>query len=394
MSVQDEAKKIADNVIKWRRTIHANPELGLETPETEKFIAEALAEIGVEDIKTGVGGHGVVAYIEGKKKGKTLALRADCDALPVREETGLPFASTNGNMHACGHDAHTAMLLGAARILQDGRDELAGRVQLIFQPAEEIIKRATAMLDDGLFRENRPDAIIGLHTGLIFEGVKTGQIGYKVGPMMASVDRFKIILRGRGSHGAYPHLGVDPISIAGQLIVELQTILSREKDPLQPAVVTIGKIQGGTAFNIIPGECSLEGTVRTLNPEVRAFVEKRIREISESLAESMRGTAEVDYQNGPPSLINDDEINRKAVKIAKDLFGEDGVGEVSTPVLGGEDFAYYLDEVPGAFLFHAGSNPEKGQTYPHHNSRFDIDEDTLWRGAAFLAGFAMRWQEV
>jgi amidohydrolase len=393
LSIQDEARSIEKDIISWRRAIHANPELGLETPETEKFIADTLAEIGVEDIKTGVGGHGVVAYIEGKTVGKTLALRADCDALPVKEETGLSFAATNGNMHACGHDAHTAMLLGAAKLLWKHRDELKGKVQLIFQPAEEQVTGAKAMLDDGLFDRVKPDVILGMHTGLIFGGPDYGQIGYRNGAMMASVDRFVVTLKGKGSHGAYPHSGVDPVSMVGQVLVKLQTILSREKDPLDPAVITVGKIQGGTAFNIIPGECTLEGTVRTLNPEVRAFIEKRIREIVSSVSESMRGTAEVKYFPGPPSLINDSTVNEKAVEIAKNLFGEDGVAEVKSPVLGGEDFAYYLEHVPGAFLYHAGSNPEKGQTYPHHNSRFDIDEDSLWKGTALFTAFALQWQD-
>ena len=393
MTIQEEARSIEKDIISWRRTIHAKPELGLETPETEKFIADTLAEIGIENIKTGVGGHGVVAYIDGKTEGKVLALRADCDALPVKEETGLSYAATNGNMHACGHDAHTAMLLGAAKLLWNHREELKGKVQLIFQPGEEQVTGAKAMLDDGLFDRVKPDAILGVHTGLIFEGPYYGQIGYREGAMMASVDRFVITLKGKGSHGAYPHSGVDPVSMAGQVLVELQTIISREKDPLAPAVITVGKIHGGTAFNIIPDECSFEGTVRTLDPEVRAFIEKRIKEIASYVAESMRGTAEVEYFPGPPALINNSEITRKAVKIARDLLGKDGVAEINSPVLGGEDFAYYLEYVPGAFLYHAGSNPEKGQTYPHHNSRFDIDEDSLWKGSALFTAFALRWQD-
>ncbi len=392
MSIQDEARSIGKDIISWRRTVHANPELGLEVPETEKFIADTLSDIGIKEITIGVGGHGVVAYIEGKIEGKTLALRADVDALPVKEETGLPFAATNDNMHACGHDAHTAMLLGAARLLWNHRDELIGKVQLIFQPGEEQVTGAKAMLEDGLFGKMKPDAILGLHTGLIFEGPHYGQIGYREGAMMASVDRFVVKLKGKGSHGAYPQSGIDPVSMAGQVLVKLQTIISREKDPLDPAVITVGKIQGGRAFNIIPDECTFEGTVRTLDPDVRAFIEKRMKEIVSSVSESMRGTAEVEYFPGPPSVINDSMINAKAVEIAKELFGDDGVGEVDSPVLGGEDFAYFLEQVPGAFLYHAGSNPEKGQTYPHHNSRFDIDEDSLWKGSALFAAFALQWQ--
>lgn len=391
--MKNEAKEILDQVIEWRRHFHKNPEIGLETVKTEAYIVDELKKMNIDDIRQGIGGHGVRAVISGGLPGKNLALRADCDALPIREETGLPFASNNGNMHACGHDAHSAMLLGTARLLSSRKDQLKGKVILIFQPAEEQVIGAKAMIDDGLLEGLEIDEIIGVHTGLLWKEFQPGELGIKYGSMMASLDRFKITLKGKGGHGAIPHMTVDPISMAGQLIVKLQTIVSREKDPLKGAVMSIGSIQGGTAFNIIPGECILEGTVRTLDPETRILMEERITEISKATASSMRGEVDIEYIPGPPPLINDTQVLQRVQTVAENILGKEKVREIQEPSLGSEDFAYFLEKVPGAFIFHSGCNAAKGQTYPHHNSRFDIDEETLWVGPALFAGYALTWQE-
>lgn len=393
MSISEEARNILDRVIGWRRYIHERPEIGLETVNTEKYIIQELQKIGIKDIRDAIGGHGISAVITGAMPGKVLALRADCDALPIEEETALPFASTNGNMHACGHDAHTAMLLGAAELIFKHRDELKGMVKLVFQPAEEQVIGAKAMIDDGLLEDLEIDEMLGVHTGLLWKEFQPGELGIKYGSMMASLDRFKITLKGKGGHGAIPHMTVDPISMAGQLIVKLQTIVSREKDPLKGAVMSIGRIQGGTAFNIIPGECILEGTVRTLDPETRILMEERITEISKATASSMRGEADIEYIPGPPPLINDTQVLQRVQTVAENILGKEKVREIQEPSLGSEDFAYFLEKVPGAFIFHSGCNAAKGQTYPHHNSRFDIDEETLWVGPALFAEYALTWQK-
>ena len=393
-NIKDEAKRILPQIVEWRRHIHAHPELGLETPETEAYIVKALEGMGFpsSSIKKGIGGHGVAAVLQGDIPGQTLAIRADLDALPIKEETGLSFAATNGNMHACAHDAHTAMALGAAKVLINHRRELKGSVKFIFQPAEETVIGAKAMIDDGVLENPKVNALIALHTGLLWKGFSVGQIGYSRGRMMASADRFLITLKGKGGHGATPHLTVDPISMAGQLICRLQTILSREINPVDPAVLTIGRIAGGSAYNIIPSECILEGTVRVLDVATRKMVEERIRELTVSTAESMGGEAMVEYTPGPPPVINNEAMTNKLIASAALLLGNDNVREIPEPSMGAEDVAYFLEQVPGTFFFHVGSNPDKGQTYPHHNSRFDIDEETLWIGSAIFAHFALNWQ--
>lgn len=392
-AILDEAAAMGEQITAWRRDLHQIPELGLETPETSAYIVQELKKMGASDIREKIGGWGVTAVVKGALPGKTLAVRADCDGLPVVEETGLPFASKNGRMHACGHDAHTAMALGAAKLLIAHKNELAGTVKFIFQPGEENVKGAKAMIDDGVMENPAPDALLGLHTGCLWKEAGPGEVGVRYGALMAAVDRFQITFRGKGGHGATPHLAVDPVTMASAAVLELQTIISRELSPLDPAVLTIGRIAGGTAFNIIAEECVIEGTVRTLSPATRAFVEERIRALASRVAEGMRGSARVEYDAGPPPLINDPEFTRKFQDFAAALIGPEKVKEIAEPTMGGEDVAYFLEMVPGTFFAHGSCNPEKGQVYPHHNSRFDIDEDTLPLGSALFAGFALNWQK-
>ncbi|MDD2454277.1 MAG: amidohydrolase [Synergistales bacterium] len=391
--ILEEAGSMSEEITAWRRHLHEIPELGLETPKTAAFIVQELKKMGVGNIREKIGGWGVAAVIEGALPGKVLAIRADCDALPIKEETGLPFASKSGLMHACGHDAHTAMALGAAKLLLANRDKLAGTVKFIFQPAEENVQGAKAMIDDGVMENPAVDAVIGLHTGCLWKEIGPGEIGVRFGSLMAAVDRFIITFKGKGGHGATPHLTVDPVTMTSTAVLELQTILSRELSPLDPAVLTIGRIEGGRAFNIIAESCTIEGTVRTLSPETRAFVEERIRAIASRVAEGMRGEAEVKYESGPPALINDRDFTKKFQEFAAELAGADKVKEISEPTMGGEDVAFFLEKVPGTFFVHGSCNPEKGQVYPHHNPKFDIDEDTLPLGSALFAGFALNWQK-
>ena len=249
------------------------------------------------------------------------------------------------------------------------------------------------MLDDGALENPSVDALIGLHTGSLWREIGPGEIGVRYGSLMAAVDRFQLTFQGKGGHGATPHLAVDPVTMASTAVLELQTILSRELSPLDSAVLTIGRIVGGTAFNIIADECVLEGTVRTLKPETRAFVEERIRAISARVAEGMRGKATVEYDAGPPALINDVDFTRSFQTFATAMAGADNIKEISEPTMGGEDVAYFLEKVPGTFFAHGGCNPGKGQIWPHHNSKFDLDEETFPLGSALFAGFALTWQK-
>ncbi len=393
-----EARDLHETITSWRRELHRIPETGVETPLTEAFVCNRLDEMGISYRKE-VGGHGVVALIDGNKPGPVFAIRADMDGLPITEETGLPFASTNGCMHACGHDAHAAMGLGAAALLTKHRDEIAGQVKIIFQPGEEGCPEgyggAKRMLDDGAMQNPRSHAMVGLHTGCIWkDGFQPGEVGIHYGGIMACMDRFELTVRGKGSHGAYPHGSVDPISIAVQIIGELQTIVSRELDPLNPAVLTIGEIHAGTAFNIIPGECRITGTVRALDQETRQFMASRIEEMAHGVAASMRGNIEFRYGwEGPAPVVNDPEITQELRNVAEDMLGPERVKEIPKPSMGGEDIAFFMEQVPGTFFFLPGCDTSEGEPYPHHNSRFDIDESVLWIGPALFAGMAMDWLE-
>jgi amidohydrolase len=393
MNVKTRARDLNEYLVALRRELHAHPELEHDLPFTEGVVVRELGKLNLDEVKSGQGrGHGVFATLKGSGPGKTLALRADMDALPVKEETGLSFASTNGNMHACGHDAHVAMLLGTAKLLAESRGELAGTVRFIFQPSEETVDGALSMIRSGALENPKVDAIVGLHTGNIGSGLKPGQIGWRAGPMMASTTTLRILLEGKGGHGAMPHLTVDPIVMAAEVIGQIQTLVSREISPFEPAVVTIGRIQGGTGHNIIAGDCELRGTVRTFDRETNAFLKERVRATAEGVAASMRGRAEVEFLWDLDAVVNDRECALKMRDIATAELGEDLVAEVALPTSGSEDFSCYLAKTPGAFFFHC-STPGGGQSYPHHNSKFDIDESVLWTGTAAMAAYALRWQD-
>ncbi|GHS86983.1 N-acyl-L-amino acid amidohydrolase [Synergistales bacterium] len=389
-SIGERARALNDKIVERRRLFHTCPEINLSTVQTEAHIVEELKKLGVKDIKQGLAEHGVTALIEGGKPGKVLGLRSDMDGLNILEDTGLPFASKNGNMHACGHDAHIAMLLGAAEILTENKDNLKGTVKLIFQPGEETTYGAVAMLKDGVLENPKVDAIIALHTGGLWSPGKPGDICYRPGPLMASSDFFTITFTGKGGHGATPHLTVDPIAMAAQAFTALQTIVSRETSPLDSAVVTIGAIHGGSAGNIIAPTCVLKGTYRALSVATRERLGVRIKELCEDIARGMRGSVEIEYAYGPPALNNDKEMTEKLRLAATEIVGAERVREIDEPTMGAEDMACYMEKIPGTFFYHPSFKSESAA--PHHNPKFDIDESVLWIGSATLAQFALSWQ--
>lgn len=382
--------ELHDQIIGWRRALHAIPEIGFNTPLTEKFILGELEKIGAEDIRHSKGG-GITALIRGGRPGKVLAIRGDYDGLNMTEDTGLPFAATNGNMHACGHDGHTAMLLATAQILMERKDELQGSVKLLFQPSEEDGKGAQAMIEAGALEDPSVDGAVGLHIGSLWEGFKAGEAGYRFGALMAASDFFTVVFEGKGGHGATPHLTVDPVAMACQAVNMLQLLVSRETSPLDSAVVTVGTINGGTMANIIPPSCTIRGTVRSLSPEMRDYLEERVRKVCTEVAETLRGKATVAFERGAPAVINDPVMTEKMKAAMEDILGADKVKEVEKPTMGGEDVALFLEKVPGTFFFLPSTWGDE-RDYPHHHPKFDIDEGVLWIGPAIMAQFALTWQ--
>ncbi len=389
--VLDEARALQGQLIEWRRYLHRFPEVELNTPETAKFVKQQLEAMGLE-VRYPVGVNGVVGLLRGHKPGKTFAIRADIDGLRIREETGLQFASEKeGMFHGCGHDGHTAMALGAAKLLSNHCEDICGSVKFLFQPGEEGPGGAKPMIEDGAMDNPKVDAVIGTHLGGVWPNLKPGQIGISFKPMFACLDRIKIRVKGKGGHGAAPHETVDPISMAAHAYVTLQTIVSREVKPVQPAVITVGKFHGGTAYNIIPEEVDLEGTVRAFDQGLRESLARRIGEIFEGVTTGMRGTCEYEYTFGYPPTVNDPEFTREFQELAAEVVGADNVIELDEPTMGGEDMAYFLQQAPGTFFFLCSHNKEKGIVYPHHHPRFDIDEDVLWIGTALFSHTAVSW---
>lgn len=389
---KSRAKDIEDVVVSWRRHFHSHPELSFEEVETSKYIASELGKMGCENIRIGTFGRptGVLADIVGAFPGKRVALRADIDALPVSEETGLEFASKNkGIMHACGHDAHIAMLLGAAKMLCEVKDELHGSVRLIFQPSEESAafkQGAVAVVEDGLALAG-VDAIFGAH---VMSGLSAGKLGYNKGPMMACSDTWKINITGKGGHGASPHETHDPMTAAGQLICALQTFVSRELDPIKSAVLSIGIVKAGSAFNIIPAEVEMIGTARSFEKQVSYDTEAFIRRMAENICAAFRCKAEVKYRRNLPPTVNTPKMALLGAEAARGVFGDENVIEAE-PNMAGEDFSWYLEKVPGAYFFIGAGNEDKGAVWPHHHCRFTIDEDVLYKGSALEASCAWKF---
>ncbi|WP_431308971.1 M20 family metallopeptidase [Halalkalibacter lacteus] len=372
-------EELYPEMVELRRMLHARPELSFQEEQTPTMIADYLERLGV-DVVRGVGGRGVVGYIKGGKPGKTVALRADFDALPIQEETGLPFASkTAGVMHACGHDGHTATLLVLAKVLMERRDQLAGTVVLIHQFAEELAPGgAIEMIRNGCLKG--VDAIYGTH---LWSTMPLGQIGYRQGPIMAAADRFELVIRGRGGHGASPHETVDSIAVAASVVSQLQHIVSRNIDPLKSAVVSIGSFHAGGAFNVIADSATIVGTVRTFDSAVQDFIAERIEQITKGICEAMGAEYSFKYKKGYPAVVNDPIETEHFAQVAKSIQEESLVHEME-PVMGGEDFSYYLQHVPGTFFFTGAGNVEKGIVYPHHHPKFDFDEGAMLIAAKCL----------
>lgn len=391
MTFLNQAKKIEKTIIKDRRNLHKIPELQLNLPKTVAYVEDRLKSMGISYKKL-VNGNAIVAEI-GSYNGKCIAIRADMDGLPITEETGLDFQSTHpGSMHACGHDGHTAMALGAARLLKENEENLNGLVKIFFQPGEEIPGGAKPMIDEGCMENPKVDRVIGLHQGGVFGVLPQGTIAYKKGAMMASMDAFIIRVKGHGGHGARPDSFIDPIATISEINLGLQKIISRELDPTESALISICQIHGGTTQNIIPNEVWEEGTVRNLNEETRDFVEKRMGEIVENTAKAFRCEGILEYKRFYPSLINDDEFTNYVKDIAIDLLGKEKVIELKNPSMGGEDFAFFLNEADGTFLsLNNLKVNEDGNVYPHHNSKFDVEENIFYIGSGILAEVVFRY---
>lgn len=368
----DHLEHIYPEIINIRRDLHMYPELSFQEKRTPEFIAKYLKELGLE-VRTSVGGNGVVGYLKGGKPGETIALRADFDALPIDDEKEVSYKSkVPGVMHACGHDIHTAALLGVAKVLSGIKDEIPGTIVFIHQHAEELAPGgAIGMIEDGCLEG--VDVIYGAHVEVNWP---IGQVALNDGYVQAASDAFDITIHGKGGHGAEPHRSIDPVIIGSHLVIDLQNIVSRRVDPLHPAVVTVGSFHSGEAHNVIPDKAYLKGTVRTYDKDVRIQVEKELMLIAEKTGEKHGANIEVDYKKGYISLYNHPKETEFIKRISTEIVGKENV-TVKPPDMGGEDFAYYVDKVPGTFFWVGGGNPKLNAVYPHHHPKFDVDEKSM-----------------
>lgn len=394
MIMWETCRELQDELVAMRRELHQIPEIGGDLPLTRAYVERKLEEIGIPYVENR-SDSGIVATIQGGKPGKTLALRADMDALPIQEENEVDYISRHaGCMHACGHDTHMTMLLGAAKVLYQNREKLPGTVKLLFQTDEEGSNGAQRLIEEGHL--DGVDGIFGTHIGTILsKDIPSGTLICSPGCCMASFDKFVIRIKANGCHGSTPEKGVDPINIAAHVVLNLQEIIAREIAAVRPSVLTIGHIEAGFTYNVIPSEAMLEGTIRALEEDVRQFLAKRIEEIAVATAATFRGEAEVEMVWGAPPVINDPAMAQMAADCARELFGDEMViDHVDAPNMGGEDFAYYLNRVPGAFMFLSSSNPAKHTDVPHHNPKFNVDEDVFWRGSAMFVRLAEKFLGV
>ncbi len=381
MPILNRAAEMQDEVAAWRRHLHSMPELLYDVHNTAAFVAEKLKEFGCDEVVTGIGKTGVVGIVNGNKgPGKTVGLRADMDALPLTEVPGKPWASTiAGKMHACGHDGHTAMLLGAAKYLAETRN-FPGRVALIFQPAEEGGAGGDAMVKDGMMERFDIAKVFGMHN---MPGLPVGMFALRPGPLLASTAEFTIRIKGRGGHAAQPHNTIDPIVVASQLVLALQTIASRTVDPIESVVVSVTKIHAGDAYNIIPEELELAGTVRTLKKEVAHITEQRMKAICAGLGAASGATIACDYDNNYPVTFNHPAETEFAGEVAKQVAGEPNVNTAISPVMGGEDFSYMLEARPGSFIFIGN-----GDTAKLHNPNYDFNDEVIPHGVSYWVKLA------
>jgi amidohydrolase len=388
IAVSPEVAQLTESMIDLRRILHQWPELGFQEKRTSALVAERLQALGIE-VRTGVAQTGVLGTLRGNGAGKTVLLRADMDGLPIEEASGAPYASQNhGVMHACGHDGHTAILLTTARVLAQRRQQFAGTVKFAFQPAEELPPGgAKEMIEEGVLKHPRVDATFGLH---LWNGLPVGKIGVDEGPIMASVDRFDIVIKGIGSHGAYPHTGVDPIVVGSHVVAALQTVVSREVPPLAPVVVTVGTFQGGTAFNVIPSHVELSGTVRTVDTSIRDEMPVRLERIVRGITSGMRAECSFNYAFGYPVTVNDVSRAQFARRVAGTIVGDGNVVSAGM-TMGAEDMSYFLNAVPGCYLRLGSGNPDHGVIHPYHSALFNFDEAALPIGVELLTQLTLAY---
>ncbi|MCP5084818.1 MAG: amidohydrolase [Alphaproteobacteria bacterium] len=378
MDIHDKIAQTHDEMTEWRRTLHETPETAFEEVQTSQFVADKLESFGIK-VERGLAGTGVVGIVEGKDPGSgAIGLRADMDALDIYEQTNKSYSSKiPGKMHACGHDGHTTMLLGAAKYLAETRD-FSGTAYLIFQPAEENEGGARVMVEEGLFGKYPMEQVYGMHN---WPGVPVGTIGMRTGPIMASYDIFEIKVTGKGGHGAMPHEGIDPVLITAHIVTNLQTIASRNVDPLESVVVSTTQIHGGDAYNVIPQEVELKGTVRSFIPKVQDMAEANIRRIATSVASAHGAEAEVHYERRYPPTVNEADATAQAEKIANGLVGAENVDTGVAPVMGSEDFAFMLQEKAGSYIW-LGAGEESANL---HSPHFDFNDEILPIGASYWA---------
>jgi amidohydrolase len=382
MSILQDAEQLFGKVRNLRRDFHRHPELGFQETRTAGIVAQELTELGLQ-VKTGIAQTGVTALLQGDRPGKVVMLRFDMDALPIQEENKVEYVSQiPGVMHACGHDGHTAIGLTVADLLWQRRKQLAGTIKFVFQPAEEGLGGAKEMVAAGVLENPQPDVVLGLH---LWNEKPTGWYGITAGEIMAASEIFEVKIIGKGSHGALPHQGVDPILATAQVINALQGIVGRNVPPMETAVISVTSIQGGEAFNVLPSAVQLKGTMRTFTPEVRELVLKRFREIVERVAEGMGCQAEVDITNITPALINDPSTTQFMEQVVGQLFPHAQV-DTDYRTMGSEDMAYFMESIAGCFFLVGSANEQKGLNALHHHPRFDFDERALVNGVALLSG--------
>jgi amidohydrolase len=381
MPIVNRVADLHDEITEWRRDLHAHPELQYDVHRTAGSVSERLKSFGCDDVVTGLGRTGVVGVIRGSKPGgKVIGMRADMDALPIEEATTVAYKSTvPGKMHACGHDGHTAMLLGAAKYLAETRN-FAGTAVVIFQPAEEGGAGARAMMDDGLFDRFGIEEVFGMHN---YPGMPIGQFAIRSGPMMASTDTIAIDLEGVGGHAAWPHFGVDTVLVGAQIVNQLQSIVARNVDPLHAAVISICMFQAGHTDNVIPQQAKLRGTARALSPKVRDLLQKRVREVVEGTARAYGAKAELTYTTGYPVLVNEERKTAFAAGVAKEVAGKNKVNTDCPPLMGAEDFAFMLQERPGAFIYIGNGNSAQ-----LHNPAYDFNDEAIPVGTSYWVRLA------
>ena len=386
--IRSEIRLCQSKLVQWRRQFHIQPELGFQEQATGAFIAKTLTEIGIPH-QTGIARTGIVATITSPYPGPVLAIRSDIDALPIQEENEVPYRSqNNGIMHACGHDGHTAIALGTADYLWHHRHDFKGTVKIIFQPAEESPGGAKSMIDEGVLKNPNVDAIIGLH---LWNNFPLGTLGISSGPLMAAVECFRLDIFGKGGHGAIPHQTVDSVVVSAQIVNALQTIVSRNVDPLDSVVVTVGELHAGTKLNVIADKARMSGTVRYFNPNLKGYFGRRIEAIIAGICQTFGATYELDYWWLYPPVINDEKIADLVRSVAIDMIETPAAIISYYQTMGGEDMSFFLQEIPGCYFFLGSANQDKGFTYPHHHPRFDFDETALLMGVEIFVRSAEKF---